>query len=104
MPKKGPSASEPHIDGDPGPLDGNRRFAADQAYDELKRRILDNQLPARTQALEAELADELGMSRTPVREALVRAGITIEEERTRRGWTASSASRRATARTPSTGR
>lgn len=43
-----------------------------RAYDELKRRILDNDLPPGTQALEQEIALLLGMSRTPVREALIR--------------------------------
>lgn len=43
-----------------------------RAYDELKRRILDNELPPGTQALEQEIALLLGMSRTPVREALIR--------------------------------
>lgn len=43
-----------------------------RAYEELKRRILDNELPPGTQALEQEIALLLGMSRTPVREALIR--------------------------------
>lgn len=43
-----------------------------RAYDELKRRILDNELPPGTRALEQEIALLLGMSRTPVREALIR--------------------------------
>ena len=42
------------------------------AYRELKRRILDNELPAGTRALELEIAEALDMSRTPVREAMVR--------------------------------
>lgn len=43
-----------------------------QAYAVIKRRILCNALAPGHQALEAELADDLGMSRTPVREALIR--------------------------------
>lgn len=43
-----------------------------RAYAEIKRRILDNELPPGTQALEQEVAELLGMSRTPVREALIR--------------------------------
>lgn len=43
----------------------------DRAYAELKRRILGNTLPAGTQMLEEEVAGMLGMSRTPVREALL---------------------------------
>ncbi len=45
---------------------------ADVAYSKLRRRILENRMPAGTQALEAELATLLGMSRTPVREAMIR--------------------------------
>lgn len=52
---------------------GERRFSQTRrAYDEIKRRILDNELPPGTQALEQEVAILLGMSRTPVREALIR--------------------------------
>ena len=43
-----------------------------RAYYELRRRILDNEMPPNAQYLEQELADALGMSRTPVREALIR--------------------------------
>lgn len=51
---------------------GVRRSQTRRAYDELKRRILDNELPPGTQALEQQTAEWLGMSRTPVREALIR--------------------------------
>ncbi|WP_341911256.1 GntR family transcriptional regulator [Ferrovibrio terrae] len=51
---------------------GARRSQTRRAYDELKRRILDNELPPGTQALEQQTAEWLGMSRTPVREALIR--------------------------------
>ncbi|MCW0232261.1 MAG: GntR family transcriptional regulator [Ferrovibrio sp.] len=51
---------------------GVRRSQTRRAYDELKRRILDNELPPGTQALEQQAAEWLGMSRTPVREALIR--------------------------------
>jgi DNA-binding GntR family transcriptional regulator len=44
----------------------------ERAYGEIRRRILDNEYPPAHQVLELELAAELGMSRTPVREALVR--------------------------------
>lgn len=50
----------------------NRRSQTSRAYEELRRRILENEMPAGTQYLEQTLADELGMSRTPVREALIR--------------------------------
>jgi DNA-binding GntR family transcriptional regulator len=51
---------------------GNRESLVDRAYQEIRRRILDNQYPPAHQVLEHELAAELGMSRTPIREALVR--------------------------------
>ncbi len=44
---------------------------AGQASQELRRRILDNAWPPGYQALEQEVALALGMSRTPVREALI---------------------------------
>jgi DNA-binding GntR family transcriptional regulator len=44
----------------------------DTAYDLIRRRILDNAWPPGHRALEQEVALALGMSRTPVREALVR--------------------------------
>lgn len=43
----------------------------DQAYSELRRRILDNVWAPGYQALEQEIALALGMSRTPIREALI---------------------------------
>ncbi len=46
--------------------------AADVAYAELRRRILAGALPAGTHLGEAETAGSLGVSRTPVREALQR--------------------------------
>lgn len=45
---------------------------AEVAYRQVKRRILDNAFPPGAHVLEVELTAELGMSRTPVREALVR--------------------------------
>lgn len=45
---------------------------AESAYAELKRRVLDNKFPVGSYFLEQELADLLKMSRTPIREALVR--------------------------------
>ena len=44
----------------------------EQVYQTLRRRILDNVYSPGRQALEQELATELGISRTPVREALMR--------------------------------
>jgi DNA-binding GntR family transcriptional regulator len=44
----------------------------DAAYEQVRRRILDNVWPPGHRALEQEVALALGMSRTPVREALMR--------------------------------
>ena len=46
--------------------------AAERAYAALRGQVLDGTLPAGTMALEGELAAALGLSRTPVRQALVR--------------------------------
>jgi DNA-binding GntR family transcriptional regulator len=54
-----------------------RQSSTQRAYEVLRRRILDNEMPANAQYLEQELAEQLGMSRTPVREALIR----LAEER-----------------------
>ena len=44
----------------------------DAAYQQVRKRILDNVWPPGHRALETEVALALGMSRTPVREALLR--------------------------------
>jgi DNA-binding GntR family transcriptional regulator len=44
----------------------------DRAYEAIRRRILDNVYQPGDRALESDLAAELGISRTPVREALIR--------------------------------
>ena len=49
-----------------------KRTLVDHAYQEIRHRILDNHYAPGSQVLEMELAADLGMSRTPVREALVR--------------------------------
>ena len=49
---------------------GSTRVAT--AYRRLKEAILSNELPGGYQALEQEIAERLEMSRTPVREALIR--------------------------------
>ncbi len=53
-------------------LSADRANQADIAYNALKRLILDGALPAGAQMLEQEAAVRLNMSRTPVREAMVR--------------------------------
>ncbi|GAA5234068.1 GntR family transcriptional regulator [Verticiella sediminum] len=47
------------------------------AYQEIKRRILDNEFAPNYQITESQLAELLGVSRTPVHEALIR----LEKER-----------------------
>ena len=54
----------------------NAHTAAERAHDELRLRILDGRLPPGHRLKEAELAAELGLSRTPVRDALSR--LTVE--------------------------
>ncbi len=49
-----------------------RALRGDDAYQAIRRRILDNVYPPGHQALESALAQDLGISRTPVREALIR--------------------------------
>ena len=44
----------------------------DTAYQDIRRRILDNIWSPGYQALEQDIASQLGMSRTPVHEALTR--------------------------------
>jgi DNA-binding GntR family transcriptional regulator len=53
------------------PRPSRRPSLVEQALTEMRRRILDNEWPANFTALEEEIATGLGMSRTPVREALV---------------------------------
>ena len=59
------------------PRGGTRQPSArlsrvESAYQAIRRRILDNEYPQGHHVREQELAAELGMSRTPIREALVR--------------------------------
>ncbi|MEI6301362.1 MAG: GntR family transcriptional regulator [Betaproteobacteria bacterium] len=54
-----------------GPAASRKSLVLD-TYDLIRRRILDNVYPPGHQALEQELASELGISRTPLREALIR--------------------------------
>lgn len=44
----------------------------DQVYRRLRRAIITNEIPARTRLIELELAEALGASRTPIREAILR--------------------------------
>ena len=51
---------------------GPRRSAADHAYDRLRDAVITLALPPGTLLSRAALADRLGVSQTPVREALIR--------------------------------
>ena len=44
----------------------------DEAYRVLKTEIMENRMPPGFQAVETELAEQLGISRTPIREAVIR--------------------------------
>lgn len=58
----------------------------EKAYLELKKRILENDLPPGTQLMESELAELLDISRTPAREAMTRLEIEgLVEIRARHG-------------------
>jgi len=56
----------------PRPTEPTATSLVDDAYRTMRARILDNVWAPGHRALEQELALELGMSRTPVREALIR--------------------------------
>lgn len=66
------------MDAEKGPGNANATGAAvvpsrvDAAYGEIRQRILDLRMPPGAVFLEADIAETLGMSRTPVREALGR--------------------------------
>jgi DNA-binding GntR family transcriptional regulator len=58
----------------------------DQVYDAIRERIVNGSLPRGGRVHQEDLADELGVSRTPVREALRRlAAEGLVEMRTNRG-------------------
>ena len=60
---------------------------AQQAYDRVRALILERKLDAGRALLEVQLADRLGISRTPTREALVRlAGEGLLVRRDARSW------------------
>jgi DNA-binding GntR family transcriptional regulator len=60
---------------------------ADTLYDQLWKRIVNLEFPPATRLLDEALAKELGVSRTPVREALLRlAQVGLVRISTRRGF------------------
>lgn len=54
------------------PKKTNKNKLEEQAYNEIRKLILNGVLPPGEQLIETKLADQLGMSRTPVRNALIR--------------------------------
>src|ERR1700748_3742161 len=54
--------------------DTNSRFASKQAYEMIRDRILNGDLPGGTKIVEEKLAAELGFSRTPIRDSLRQLG------------------------------
>jgi DNA-binding GntR family transcriptional regulator len=67
------------------------RSLTDQAYGELRRRIITGIMPPGREMSELELADQLSMSKTPVREALGRLAMEgLVEAFPRRGYRVSS--------------
>ncbi len=66
------TARKPRRSAGPTPARVVKSSLVDQAYEAIRIRILDNVFPPGYQALESELAQALGISRTPVREALIR--------------------------------
>jgi DNA-binding GntR family transcriptional regulator len=50
----------------------SRQTSSDTVYEQLRARILDNALGAGSYATEQDLAEMFGVSRTPIREAMVR--------------------------------
>lgn len=70
-----------------GSVSKGRLLNVDRAYAEIRRRIIENEMPAGSVILEQDLAQELGMSRTPVREAMIHlANEGLVEVRPRHGF------------------
>lgn len=66
--------------------DQPRASRTDEAYRVLKSEIMENRMPPGFQCMETELADLLGISRTPIHEAIVRLSQEgLVELRRRRG-------------------
>lgn len=66
--------------------DQPRASRTDEAYRVLKSEIMENRMPPGFQCLETELAELLGISRTPIHEAIVRLSQEgLVEVRRRRG-------------------
>jgi DNA-binding GntR family transcriptional regulator len=73
VPRRWPAPAEAGLARQPPTRDtGHAVSLVKVAYQRLRQQILENILPPGFRALEQELADRLGISRTPVREALIR--------------------------------
>ncbi len=71
---------------------GKRASVAD-TVDRLRRRVADGRIGPGERLIEERLAADLGVSRTPIREALITLSAQGYIRRTRRGWQAPSFSR-----------
>lgn len=66
--------------------EASRANLTHEAYVLIKREIMSNELPPGSQSMETDIAERLGISRTPVREALIKlAEEGLIEVRPRRG-------------------
>lgn len=72
---------------DPSGADGSGRSRSRTAYDELRRALLVGEHPLVDRLAEVRLAEQLGTSRTPIREALLRLEVEgLVERRGGRGF------------------
>lgn len=75
----GPASSHPPVPATPSPLSptppGKRPPAADRVYAHVKQGVLERRYEGGTLLTEGGLAEEVGVSRTPVREALLRLEV-----------------------------
>jgi len=70
MPAKPRATSRKKASG--APASGEKQSNTEMAYREIRRQILENEMPAGFQITEQDLATKLKVSRTPAREALLR--------------------------------
>jgi DNA-binding GntR family transcriptional regulator len=72
MPPASPTPASAPGSPQPAPRLAASASASDRAYAALRARVVSGEVPGGTMLSEGEVADELGMSRTPVREAFLR--------------------------------
>jgi DNA-binding GntR family transcriptional regulator len=75
MPSESGNGSDPRVNGHEGAAPGVRSLMKDRAYEEIKRGILRNDFPPGSFLAERQLAERLGMSKTPVKAALERLAL-----------------------------